>query len=301
MFRSQRRLLSFAALAAVGMPTEAKPDQGGGAALPLVQVKLEPWRSRWAIEASIAGTSRKYLLDTGAGLTLISAATMKAAGCEPWGRATGFTMMGNKGQGPHCDDLPVFVGGREFRPLMITPIDMAKNNPKDAPLDGVVGLNLFDGQTVTFDFAGGTLTVESEESRAARIAKMWPLRIRLKREVDGAALAVVAAVPTAKGQLWMELDSGNGGTVLVSQPVAGLIGMDPKIEGKQRADFEVLDGIRATTDDAFTPDMIMDGNLGMPFLRNWVVTIDLGRGMAWLGKPSSPPKPAIPLVEAAGH
>jgi hypothetical protein len=54
----------------------------------------------------------------------------------------------------------------------------------------------------------------------------------------------------------------------------------------------VVGAIRATTDDAFAPDMIMDGNLGMPFLRNWVVTLDLKNGLAWLGKPAHPPAPA---------
>jgi hypothetical protein len=36
------------------------------------------------------------------------------------------------------------------------------------------------------------------------------------------------------------------------------------------------------TTDAFTPDLIMDGNLGMPFLRNWVITLDLQAGTAWI-------------------
>jgi hypothetical protein len=187
------------------------------------------------------------------------------------------------------------------RPPMTGLINMAANNPRDAGLDGIIGLNLFEGRTVTLDFAAGTMTLESEASRAARITGMRPLRIRLKREIDGSALAVMAAVPTKKGALWLELDSGNGGTVLVSKPVAELVGMDAKIEGKQPADFEVLDDIRATTGDAFTPDMIMDGNLGMPFLRNWVVTLDLARGLAWIGTPPVPPEPAVPLDQAVKH
>ncbi|MES2096039.1 MAG: hypothetical protein V4459_04715 [Pseudomonadota bacterium] len=240
----------------------------------------------------------KYLLDTGAGITLVSRATAVSGGCEPWGRITGYNMMGARGDGPRCYGVTMQVAGVTLTPSVLGLIDMAKNNPKDAELDGIVGLNAFDGQTITLDFAAGSMTLESPASRAARIASMRPLPIRLKREIDGLALAAVAAVPSAKGPLWFELDSGNGGTVLVSKPVAALLGMDPANDGKQPADFAVVGDIRATTADAFSPDMIMDGNLGMPFLRNWVVTLDLANGLAWIGKPATAPTPAIPLEQA---
>ncbi|WP_137861666.1 MULTISPECIES: aspartyl protease family protein [unclassified Sphingomonas] len=286
------------ALALLFAAMPAAEAQTAPPAAPEAVIQMKPWRTRWAMEAEIAGKKGLYLLDTGAGITLVSRETATRAGCTPWGRLTGYNMMGNRSQGPHCaDSIAITVGGITARPPITGLINMAAE-PRNAALDGVIGLNLFEGRTVTFDFAAGIATIESDASRAARVAGMRPLRIRLKREIDGGALAVTTAVPTKKGTLWFELDSGNGGTVLVSQPVAELVGMDPKQEGKQPADFEVLGDIRATTPDAFTPDMIMDGNLGMPFLRNWVVTIDLARGLAWIGKPPVPPKPAIPLEEA---
>ena len=36
------------------------------------------------------------------------------------------------------------------------------------------------------------------------------------------------------------------------------------------------------TTDAFIADPIMDGNLGMPFLRHWVLTLDLQAGLKWI-------------------
>lgn len=284
------------ALASLLLATSAADAQPASAAAPEAVIAMKPWRTRWVLEAEVAGKKGLYLFDTGAGLTLVSNASLARTGCKPWGRVTGYNMMGNRGDGPHCEGIAMTVGGVRLEPPMLGPIEMGALNPKDAELDGIIGLNLFEGRTVTIDFAAGTLTLESEASRAQRIATMRPLRVRLKREADGRALAVAAAVPTAKGTLWMELDSGNGGTVLVSKPVAELVGMDPKLEAKQPADFAVIDGVRATTADAFTPDMIMDGNLGMPFLRNWVVTLDLDRGRAWIGEPPVPPKPAAPLA-----
>jgi hypothetical protein len=247
------------------------------------------------MEAEIGGKTRKFLFDTAGGLTLISAETAKAAGCDLYGRVTGYTMMALRGDGPRCTGKPMKAGGISLKAQTLGLIDMGKNNPKDAELDGLVALNLFDGKTITIDFAAGILTVESEASRAARIATMRPLPIKLSREVSGLALAALAEVPTPKGPLLMELDSGNGGTILVSKAVANLVGLDPAKEDRQQADFQLMGDIRVVSDAAFTPDMIIEGNLGMPFLRNWVVTLDLARGLAWIGKPPVPPRPAEPL------
>jgi hypothetical protein len=281
-------ILELFLLLGTAVPVAAAPDRP-------VTIKLEPWRTRWVLPATIAGKPHKYLLDTAAGVSLASTRSLQDAGCTPWGRMTGYNMMGNRSDGPRCDGIVLQVGGIALTPPVVGTVDMGADNPKDAALDGIIGLNAFDGRTVTIDFAGGTLTMETAASRAARVATMTPIRVRLKREADGAALAVVTAVPTAKGALWMELDSGNGGTILVSKPVAALVGMDPKQDGKQPAHFTVAKGVVADTAEAFSPDMIMDGNLGMPFLRNWVVTFDLKDGRAWIGKPPVPPKPAAPL------
>jgi hypothetical protein len=282
------RLFTIAALVAVAAPVFATSPAA-------ITIKLEPWRNRWVMPATIAGKPGRYLFDTGAGLTLVSNATLKQAGCVPWGRTTGFTMMGEKGQGPRCEGIALEVDGARLEPPSLGPIEMGELNPKDAALDGIIGLNLFENRTITIDFAAGVLTLETPESAAARVAAMTPLPVRLKREVDGLALAVAAVVPSGKGKLYFELDSGNGGTILASKPIAELVGLDPAKDGKQHADFVVVGDIRATTDDAFTPDMIMDGNLGMPFLRNWVVTMDLKEGLAWLGRPPVPPAQAAPL------
>jgi len=283
--------LSIAPASAGNSPMETKER-----AVPVATIAMKPWRTRWAIEAQVGGKNGLYLLDTGAGISLISAESAARAGCVPWGRLTGFNMMGERSQGPHCGQAITFgISGVEAWSPLTGIIDMGSVNPRDAELDGIIGLNAFEGRTVTFDFSAGTLIVESEASRIARVATMRPLQIRLKREIDGSALAVMLAVPSSKGPLWFELDSGNGGTVLVSRPVADLVGLDPAAEGRQKADFAILGDIRAKTDDAFTPDMIMDGNLGMPFLRNWVLTFDLARGLAWIGVPEHPAAPALPL------
>ena len=249
---------------------------------PEAVIELERWRTRWALRAEIGGATRRLLFDTGGGITLVSRATAKAAGCVPWGRRTGFNMFGKRFDGPACESVSVTIGGRRYVPAISGLVNMAALNPADSALDGIAALDLFDGRAITLDLARGRLTIESPASLRARIRTMRPLPIRLKREVEGLALAVTTGVPTRSGWLWMELDSGNGGTVLVSKPVAALVGLDSSVTGRQAADFPVTDEVRVRTTDAFTPDLIMDGNLGMPFLRHWIVTLDLQSGLGWI-------------------
>ena len=103
------------------------------------------------------------------------------------------------------------------------------------------------------------------------------------------ALAANVEVPTAQGIVRFELDSGNGGTLLVGKPYAALFGLDPDAAGPQQARIELAPGIVAEG-LAFTPGMNIDGNLGMPFLKDWIVTLDLDAGRLWLRRnPVAPP------------
>ena len=258
------------------------PPAAASAAAPVAVITLDPWRTRWTITATVGGQPRKYLFDTGGGLTFVSSAAAAAAGCTPWGRLTGFNMFGKRGDAPRCDGLAFDIDGRRYAPPVTGIIEMGKLNPRDSTLDGIISLDMFADRALTLDLAAGRIVVESDESLAERVRGLTPLPVRINREVAGFALSVFAGVPSERGTLWLELDSGNGGTVLVSKPVARLLGLDPDRKEKQHADFLVAGSARAQTEDAYTTDMTMDGNLGMPFLKNWVVTLDLKTGRGWL-------------------
>ncbi len=75
---------------------------------------------------------------------------------------------------------------------------------------GSIALDLFAGKTITVDIPGRRLIIESPASLQQRIADAQPLPVLLSREVQGHALAASLGVPTAKGMLWFELDTGNG-------------------------------------------------------------------------------------------
>jgi hypothetical protein len=256
-------------------------------AQPQAVFKLESYRKTVALHATVHGHDGLFLLDTAGGLTLLSPAFAAQAGCKPWGRLSGFRMMGQRLDAPRCDGIDFQLGEQVFRAPVTVVFDVAPLMAKDAaPVAGSIALDLFAGMTITVDIPGRRLIVESSASLQARTAHARELPVLLSREMQGRALAASVGVATSKGMLWFELDTGNGGTILVSQPYATLFGLDPKAKGPQQADFAVAAGLHAQG-TAFTPDMILDGNLGMPFLRDKVITLDLQTGRLCIaqGKP----------------
>jgi hypothetical protein len=296
------RSLSRAPLAAAALLLPALLAAQPAVPAPEAEFTLEPHRTRWALSVEVNGHPFRFGLDTGGGVTLISPDVVAAAGCAPWGRMTGYTMSGRRLDGPRCDGVTIAIAGHPFTPPVTAVLAPELIEPNDRELAGSLALDAFEGRAVTLDFGSGRLIVESPASLAARVRTMTPLPIRLVRELGGRSLVPVAAVPTASGPLWFELDSGNGGTVLVRKTYAALFGLDSTAAGPQAGDVAVLPAVHARTDRIFTPDMIIDGNLGMPFLRNWVVTLDLAAARAWIAPTAATlaPLPPLPPKPAAG-
>jgi hypothetical protein len=264
-------------------PRAVAADSGG--APPAAEFKLEPYRKSIALRASIAGREGLFAFDTAGGLSLLTPQFAEAIGCRPWGRLTGFQMMGDKIQSPQCTGLAVSIAGLRLDMPTAAVFDVMTLFPPDAaPLAGSLALDIFAGKAITIDFPGRRLIVESSESLRARTDKATEFPARISREMQGRALAVAIGVPSAQGLVWMELDSGNGGTVLVSKPYAALLGLDPEKTTPQPADFALGHGFRVAVPAAFTPEMIIDGNIGMPFLKDLVVTLDLASGRLWLSR-----------------
>lgn len=254
---------------------------------PISVINLVPWRTRWVAEATIAGKPRKLLFDSGGGDSQLSPSLAAEAGCKPWGQLVGFNMHAERYATARCDGVAFVLAGRRHAPPSVGLLDMGAMNPRDSELSGLLALDAFEDQAVTLDLRGGHIVVESDLSLKERTAKMQPLPIRLARESAGRALAVYVAVPTAEGPLWVELDSGNGGTVLIAKANAKLVGLDPEKEGPQHLELQIAPGVRLQTDQAYSGDLTIDGNLGMPFMRDWIITLDLRRGKAWIA-PAQP-------------
>ena len=277
-----------------GHSAAATLESAQSSSKPEAEFRLEPYRKTIALRGSVAGVPGLFLFDTAGGITLLSPDYAAKVGCKAWGRLVGHRMMGDRVDTPRCDNVQITLGGMTFKLPTAALLDVTNFLPEDAaPVEGSIALDLFAGRAITIDFPGQRLLVESPTSLKERVAHSTKLPGLLSRELQGRALAMSVGVASPNGLVWMELDTGNGGTLLVARPYATFFGLDPDKEGPQQADFPVSADFRAKG-NAFTPDMIIDGNLGMPFLRDKVVTFDLATGELWIAATADPEATTTP-------
>ena len=220
--------------------------------------------------------------DTGGGITLLTDDYSRGIDCKFWGRTTGYNMFGKRSDGPHCDNVQITAGDVALTPVNIGTIDFGDQFAGDKNPDGLLSLDAFDGKAITLDQTAGTLTIETSKSLTRRTKAMKELPFRLSRECSGRCLSAFVGVPTAEGMTWLILDSGAGGVSLIAKDYARLFGLDPN--GKdQRLKYEAASGVPIDSPVVVT-DMIMDGNLGQPFMSQYVITFDLAHGRLWLAK-----------------
>jgi hypothetical protein len=271
-------LVGIAALALSSAATAAEP----------VVLKMEQFRRSVAVRVDVGGKERLFQFDTGGGNTFIAPEIAKELACEKGARVVGFRMTGDKLEAPRCDDVALKIGGHAFTVPTAGVYQVGEFNAKGVTVDGLLALDVFEGKTITLDFAGLKLIVETPESAARRIAGATELPARLIREAGGYSLTVDVQVPSKVGHLGFQIDSGNGGTLLIAKPYAAAFGFDPD-KGPTTGSFPIGGGIEASG-FVMPAGITLDGNLGMPFLKNYLVTLDLEKGRVWFRpNPTAPP------------
>lgn len=237
-----------------------------------------------------------FLLDTAGGFTALTPELAGAIGCQPWGQVTGFRMRGERVDVPRCDDVHLELAGTAVSVPTAGVWDLAKLLPAGAPpLGGSLALDAFAGRAVTLDLAAGQLVVETAASVAARTAHAVEVVVRFDRSAEGLALTPVAAVTTSRGRLWMELDSGSDAAVIVGRHAAEALHLDRSAKGSQSVAMTLAGGV-PVEGKARVEDLILDGILGLPVLRRWVVTLDLAGERLWIAAkpPAAAPGPTAP-------
>ncbi|HZN01444.1 MAG TPA: aspartyl protease family protein [Pyrinomonadaceae bacterium] len=257
---------------------------GAGKAAEKPQViKLERFRKAlWKVHVTVKGKPGDFLLDTGGGVTFLSEDFSKGVECKFWGRNTGYNMFGKRSDSPHCDNVQINAGDVALTPVNVGKIDFGDQFAGDKKPDGLLSLDAFDGKAITLDQKAGTLTIETPASLIKRTRTMKELPFRISRDCSARCLSVFVGVPTREGMTWLILDSGAGGVSLISKDHAKLFGLDPEAK-EQRFKYEIAPGVPVDSPVVVT-DMIMDGNLGQPFMSQYVITFDLANGRLWLAR-----------------
>ncbi len=258
------------------------PVAGKTAGQPQV-IKLQRFRKAlWKVHVTVKGKPGDFLLDTGGGVTLLTEQFSKSLDCKFWGRTTGYDMFGHRSDGPHCDNVQITAGEVALTPVNIGKIDFGERFAGDKTPDGLLSLDAFDGKAITLDQIAGTLTIETRASLNKRTKTMKELPFRISRECSARCLSAFLGVPTPEGMTWLILDSGAGGVSLISKDHAKVFGLQPDVK-EQRLKFDAAPGVPIDSPVLVT-DMIMDGNLGQPFMSQYVITLDLANGRFWLAK-----------------
>jgi hypothetical protein len=260
--------------------TDTRKKSAGG---PQV-IKLQRFRKAlWNIHVTVNGKSGDFLFDTGGGLTHFTEDFLRGMNCNFWGRGTGYNMFGKRGDGPHCDGVKINAGDIALTPVNIGTIDFGGQFPGDKNPDGLLALDAFDGKIITIDQKAATLTIETLNSLKKRVRSMKEFPFRLARECSGRCLSAFLGVKTPDGMTWMNLDSAAGGVSLISKEYAASVGLDPN-KKEQQINYKLSSDV-VISGPVFVTDLIMDGNLGQPFLSRYIVTIDLANSRIWFGKP----------------
>ena len=202
-----------------------------------------------------------------------------------------FRMTGDKLEAPRCDDVALTIGGHRFTIPVAGVYQVGEFNAKGVTVDGLVALDIFEGRTITHGFRRPEADRRDPGKCAGRIASATELPARLIREMGGYALTDRRPGPEqGRGHLGFEIDSGNGGTILVAKPYARPSASIPT-RARKWADSESARASKRR--DCIMPAGItLDGNLGMPFLKNYLVTVDLDKGRVWLQPNPTSRRPA---------
>jgi len=240
-----------------------------------------------SLELSVNGIENTFLFDAAGGSTVVTPEFAKSIGCSPWDRVTGFRMRGDRVDAQRCDHVQVDIDHLHVNIPMVTVFDFSKLLPKGAPpLSGSLALDAFAGEIVTLDLAGGRLIVETPASAKARVRGAQEVPVRFAREASGFSLSPLVAVETPAGQLWMELDCGSDAAIMVARHAAAYVGANPDVE-KQHIAMTLVGGVPVEGQGRVS-DFIVDGNIGAPILRKWIVTIDLTNQRLWIAQRKSP-------------
>jgi predicted aspartyl protease len=255
-----------------------------GIAAPAQQViKLQRFRKAlWKIHVTVKGKEGDFLFDTGGGDTHLTEDFLRGMDCKFWGRGTGYNMFGKRLEGPHCDNVQITAGDIALSPVNIGKISFEGMFEGDKAPDGLLALDAFDGKVITLDQKAATLTIETERSLKKRVRSMKEFPFRLARDCSGRCLSAFLGVNTPDGMTWMNLDSGAGGVSLIAKEYAPSLGLDPN-KKEQQINYQLSPGI-TIGGPVLVTDLIMDGNIGQPFLSQYVVTFDLKQGRMWIGE-----------------
>lgn len=288
IFHTTALTAALAAGMALSPSARAAANTAPGAA-PASTIQLGDFMGRTrSIEVTVGGQRGTFLVDTGGGVTFVTPEFAKKIGCAPWGQISGIRLSGERLDMARCEGVAIGLpNGKTLPSATVGMYDlMSLFPPGSSKVDGSLALDALDGQMFTLDARAGTLEFETAKSLAKATAGAVEIPIRVGRHgASGNGLGIYARSRTAKGDLWLEIDSGSNAPVLLSNKVAGEAGAaDPAATKAQpfKLTLSGKGGDVSLDTRAIVRDMIHDGVVGMPVLVHWRLILDLVHDRMWI-------------------
>jgi hypothetical protein len=234
------------------------------------------------VPVQVGDTVLPFLFDTGGGGSLFTPDAAARAGCDPFGRVTGFRHNGETVHAARCAPSALVMDGWTSPEAETGVYDLMELLPDGVPtLGGLVGLSTFDGTAITLDLGGRRVIVETPASLRDRVASMTEVPYREGRQSGGAMLDPFLSFETPDGPVWFEMDSGNAGPVLIAPHAAAQLGYDLSPDEPRPVTLR-LRGFGPVEVMAQEREMIYDGLLNGDFMEAHLVTLDLAAKRAWV-------------------
>jgi len=241
------------------------------------------------IPVSTPAGDSSFILDTGAGITVLSQSLVDKLGGKLAGRFTGFRLTGER------LDMQLFtipelrVGSFVRKQIVVAGWDGLDK----FHTTGMIALDFFRNEPFTLDFEHNQLILETTASIAQRHREGIAVPVKLDDQ-RGVTLDLFAPFLIGTQPAECEVDTGSQGYI-VALPTMKRLGLDPLSLGIKQSEHTSILGnkeirYRATL-DAFslegtklgagrkTPvlfeDIIYDCNVGVDFWFNHVVTFDI--------------------------
>ncbi|MFN8554514.1 MAG: retropepsin-like aspartic protease [Candidatus Obscuribacterales bacterium] len=249
------------------------------------------------IPAVVGGKETSFVLDTGAGVNVISETLAAKLGCTPAGTVAGKRMSGQTMTMKLVNLSALQIGSCLQRNLPIAAWkleDVFGGTPDLTQVEGLVSLEFFRKVPFTIDYAKKLIFIETDESLKKRLSEgvSVPIQITHKR----AQTSITMLLWFSNGSYArVEVDTGSGALILDERYMRELgvfkDSMDvKKVEGIDETGHSYVRYFTKLPEDVFLAQsrlftqkkpkvqfqkIIYDGLVGDGFLSNFTVTYDL--------------------------
>ena len=240
----------------------------------------------------------RFVIDSGIGLTLLSASLADAIGCAPTGATfNGRRMSGQEVAVSLAAPTTLAFGGLERTDDRVGIFDTSGFPADFAGIGGFLSLAFFDETAFTVDYPNGVVELETPETLTERARNGRVLDVRVERDGPSVTFHLPLTLPNGRS-VDVEVDMGSGALILDERlaPELGIELDDPRVRRVDGTDetghtytrsFTTLAGSIHPTGapelvqkdpEVMFQRIIYGGLVGDEFLRRFAVTFDVGGG-----------------------